>query len=128
MKARMSTDALIATLEANRAQHRVIFGEALEGWRREAIKWFNARVRALRNGDTGVGTYFNLTRPVDHTKDYDVALAMLHATEDDTLVLDENEFRQYVQDEWGWKKSWVVSNSMYSATAATLANKIDEDD
>ena len=31
----------------------------------------------------------------------------------DTVELDWSEFTQYVQDNWGWKKQWSVTNSTY---------------
>ena len=128
MKARITTAELTDILTKNLATHRQVFEEAMEGWRVASIKWFNARVRAYKKGDLAIGTYFNLTRPEDHSKDYRVALQMLEMTEDDTLLLDENEFRQYVRDEWGWKKAWTVSNSAYSMMAATMASEMETED
>jgi hypothetical protein len=44
----------------------------------------------------------------------------------DTVVeLSEQEFRQYVMDDWSWKHNFLASNAMYSA-AATRALSAEE--
>jgi hypothetical protein len=44
----------------------------------------------------------DLVQPRDHTSDYDRVIMMLEMSVDDTIVLDANEFDQYVRDVWAW--------------------------
>lgn len=110
---------LIATLRANREAHRAIFEEALVGYRKVCLKQLNARIREVKAGQRTPIQFF-IDAPSDHTHDYDVAIAMLEMDVMDQVELDQQSFLSFVQDDWGWKHSFLTSNSMYSASAAVL--------
>src|SRR4051794_14185033 len=104
---------LLEKLKQNRADHRVIFEEALEGFREQAIKVLNRaldNVKARRCQDVSVSRLV----PRDHTGDYDRAIAMVEMSIGDTVVLSEDDFAQYVMDDWGWQRSFL-SNTYGSA-------------
>jgi hypothetical protein len=44
------------------------------------------------------------------------------------VELSEQEFGQYVMDDWAWKRQFLLSNSAYSATAANYVGANDFDD
>jgi hypothetical protein len=56
----------------------------------------------------------NLAEPVDHTADYDRILAMLEMSVDDTIMLDAQEFNQYVLDNWEWSRLASYTNQSYA--------------
>jgi hypothetical protein len=38
---------------------------------------------------------------------------MMEWSQDDTVALTQSQFKQYVQDDWGWKDQWLTSNTAY---------------
>ena len=113
------TDVL-KRLRKNRKAHRAIFLEALEGYRKAAIAEFEKHIERVKKQPAGKNfrVYVSLTQPVDHTEDYDSAIGLLELSVDEVVSLDEDSYRQFYLDQWGWTASFVASNSYYSATAA----------
>lgn len=107
---------LLEKLKQNRADHRAIFEEALEGFREQATKVLN---RALDNLKANRCQDVSVSRlvPRDHTGDYDRTIAMIEMSIGDTVVLSEDDFAQYVMDDWGWQRSFL--SNTYGSTTAT---------
>lgn len=107
---------LLAKLEQNRTDHRRIFEEALEGFRREAEADLDARLAEIREGKRRDVVIRKMV-PRDHTADYDRAISMVRMAVSDTMILTETDFAQYVMDDWGWQREFV-RNSYGSASAS----------
>lgn len=110
----VSVAELADTLEENRKNHRAIFEEALVNFKNKAISVFEVQIIAIQNGKMPE-TYLRLPIPEEHTKDYDRALQMLAWHEADTIELTEAEFTQYVQDDWGWRQSFINNTASYAS-------------
>jgi hypothetical protein len=106
-------------LVENRNQHRTIFEEALTGFQREAVRLLEEQTDRARRGLKRT-VYVRLDCPEDHTGDYDRVIAMLDMEVNDEVVLTEQEFAQFVQDDWAWQHQWLASSSRYSASAQAL--------
>src|SRR5260370_18692324 len=114
---KVKKEELLKVLKENRAKHREIFLEALEGFRKKAITEFEKRLEAAKAGkhfDIAIA----LTLPQDQTKDYDRAIGMLEMAIEDVVELGEAEYAQYVMDDWRWKHNFLTSNTTYSGKAA----------
>lgn len=103
---------LLTTLEANRAAHGIAYRKAREGYIKVTTKELEGYLTRLADGHL-LERAFIPPPPEDHTHDYDDAIAMMQWSTDDTIELTQGQFRQYVQDDWGWKDSWVASNTAY---------------
>ena len=103
-------------LVQNREQHRGIFEEALAGFQKEAVRLLEEQLDRARRG-LRRAVYVRLECPEDHTSDYDRVIAMLDMEVGDKVVLTEEEFTQFVQDDWSWQHQWLASSSRYSAAA-----------
>lgn len=99
-------------IKTNRDNHSSVYEKAFEGYRLECIKILEANLTNLKNGKKVVVAFYEQA-PQDHTKDYDVVLKMLDLSEDSVIELTQQEFQQYVNDEWTWKQHWATSNSKY---------------
>ena len=120
MNTRIEKSKLLAILTENRTKHRAIFEEAVDGYGKQALELLEKNLDALKkNKYYRVGVY--LHAPMDQTADYDRAIKMVEMTTDTEIVLQEADFKGYVMDDWAWKQQFYTSNSMYSATAASLA-------
>lgn len=114
---RVNKAHLLTKLKENREKHRAIFLEALEGYRKEAIRQLEAQLARAKSSKKFT-VYINLTQPSDQTKDYDRAIGMLNMSLDTEIALSEQDYKNYVLDDWTWKSQFLASNSAYSATAA----------
>jgi hypothetical protein len=124
---RVKKTELLAAVKKNRDQHRAIFLEAVDGYKAEALRLLEEKVRLVKRSKLPAYVAISLYVPEDHTKDYDNAIAMFEMSVDEELEVDETSFNQLVRDDWQWKRQWLTSNSGYSVTAATFANQVGED-
>lgn len=108
---------LIETMKANREKHHEIVVEAQEGFRQKVIERLDELLELARDGRK-INLHIGLAMPEDHTDEYDTVIGMLELDLDDTVLLDMSQYRQWVQDQWGWQRSFTTSNAVYSATAA----------
>lgn len=108
----VSKHDLVAILKKNRSTHRSAFEKAFRGYCDECIKVLEENLEALRRGEPRV-VVFNERAPEDHTSDYDRVLAMLDMSVDSNVQLSNEEFANYVQDDWDWKRVWGMINTKY---------------
>ncbi len=116
----VNKSALLEKMKDNRAKHRQVFLDSLEGYRKAAIAELETQVKNLQNGRTPV-IRFTLSRPVDHTREYDRVIGMLEMDKGSEFSLDEQTYAQYVDDDWHWKRQWLRMSSSYAA-GSTIAN------
>lgn len=106
-------EELIQIITNNRGNHRLFYEEAFAGFKSLAEKELSRHLEAIRHGKPR-SIFVNVSEPEDHTRDYDRLLKMLTLTSDSHIELTENQFAQYVMDDWKWKQQWLTSNSKYS--------------
>ena len=106
---------LLGVLKENRANHRAIFEKAQEVYRDKMVEELDRMIAEAKRGDK-IRRAFSLPEPEDHTDDYDRAIGMLGMSVDDTVDLTLDEYRQYVEDEWGWQRSFASNTASYVAT------------
>lgn len=99
-------DELLNKLIANRADHRAIFEEALEGFQAK-VREEADRLAVLAREGSKTDVRITLRAPEDHTRDYDRAIAMVQMNVGDTIDLLEHDFAQYVMDDWGWQGTFL---------------------
>src|SRR6266550_2620995 len=110
---------------ANRANHRELFLEAIEGYRLAAVALFERHIARLRaNKQLREQTY--LPVPADHTRDYDRILRMidLHAAE--LIDISQEDFAKYVMDDWQWRREFLGTSANYSAKAKAALDDADD--
>jgi len=110
-------EELLSTLRKNREEHREIFLEALGGYHKAALKALQERVNEAKENKR-ISLHFVLVQPKDQTKQYDRVIKMLEMSVDSVVKLTEQEFANYVMDDWSWMDQFLTSNSGYSALAA----------
>ena len=110
---KVKKDELLAKLVANRATHRAIFLDAQTGFREVVIHELDRRLKDARAG-RAINIVFTMPAPVDQTGEYDRAIKMLEMSVDDVIELDEDQFSNFVLDEWRWKQQVHATNSMYT--------------
>ena len=111
---------LLDKLRENRDKHRGVFEAALAGYREEAQRLLGEQLAALLDGRTPK-IYIILSRPEDHTQDYDRIIAMLEMEIGETFTLSEERFAQYVMDDWRWKRDWLKMSNRYASASTSQA-------
>lgn len=117
---------LVEIIRANRETHHAIFEEAQVGYRKAVIKDLDERLREAREGKRILRAAI-MREPEDHTRDYDRVLKMLDMCSESHVELNEDEFGQYVMDDWSWKRNFLFANSAYSTTATAALAEQNED-
>ena len=104
---------LLTELRKNRGAHRGLFEEAQKGYREDVIKELDSMLAEARKGGN-IRRKVSLVEPQDHSKDYDRVIRMLEMCTKDEVFINEQEFQQYVQDDWGWKQEFTAQASNYT--------------
>lgn len=112
MKTRILKEELLEVIEENMSTHRDIFLKAIDGYKKEAINQLEEMLERVKKGNT-ISGYWNLIVPEDHTPEYERTIKMIEFDTRDEIELNENEFSQFVMDNWAWKKDWSASNTLY---------------
>lgn len=122
-------EALLAILQENRDKHRAVFEAALEGYREQCVVILRDKIAALSDGRSPT-LQIMMSRPEDHTRDYDRVIKMLELSISETFEMDEQMFAQYVMDDWRWKRDWLRMSSRYASASTQQAYGVDvlEDD
>lgn len=110
---KVETAMLRDRIQENRDKHRMIFEDALDGFRAQVIAQLEARLEQMRNGKM-IELAIRLPQPVDHTEDYDRVLDMLDMHVKDTIDISNDEFAMYVRDDWAWKREFAATTSNYT--------------
>lgn len=114
---------LLKALKANRDEHRSTFLEALDGYSKEAIKALNERIEDAKKNKR-ISLSFLLVQPEDHTKDYDRVIRMLEMSVSEELEITQDQFSNFVMDDWAWSRQFYHSNRAYSSKAATKLSNL----
>jgi hypothetical protein len=109
---KVQKDELQKRVKENRDSHRSVYEQALDGYHKAVVEWLEVQLDRAKAGKA-FDLYFNQPMPEDHTADYDNVLDMLDMSTEDEIELSNQEFRQYVRDEWGWKHAFTETASNY---------------
>ena len=106
------TSDLLKALTDNRAKHRADYTSAMEVYRDEVITAVdNMWTAAHKREDVRP---LHLVKPTNYLREYDRAIKMATMSVDKEVELDQNDFAQYVMDEWAWKSSFTAMTSTYA--------------
>lgn len=103
---------LLSALQKNRESHRSLFLKAQEGYRKAVIDELDGMLDEAKAGKR-IRRSVTLIEPIDQTREYDRAIAMLGMSVDDVIELSAEEFNNYVRDEWDWSAKVFGSNTQY---------------
>lgn len=111
---KVSKNDLREALINNRAKHVEEYERSLNGYFKAAEKAVANLLEKVKGRTSEIDLDINLVRPVSYEKHYDTALEMLDWHQGTSVDLTQAEFRQYIQDEWGWKQHFVGTTQMYA--------------
>ncbi len=105
-------DKLLRHLQQNREFHKKEYVELHDNWEKKVVETLE---RALFNAkkDAVFETNFNVPEPQSFIKEYDTAIEQLEWTEETEIILDLQEFKRFIQDEWDWKHHFDATKAFY---------------
>jgi hypothetical protein len=110
---------LLAILRINRERHKAVFDEAVAGYKIQATKLLKEHLLRVQAGKN-VRVHIVLTQPVNQTRSYDRIIGMLEMALAEEVELSEEDYQQYVMDDWSWREEFLTSNARYSSTASAM--------
>lgn len=105
----------------NKADHEADFKITWKEYKTVLINRLHELVEEghkLEPGDPIELGIYDLPQPENHTDDYQRAIEMLEWETGEEVVLEEHEFKQFVQDDWNWKNAFQTANSFYAGSAS----------
>jgi len=116
---------IVAALKKYKAEADSVYAEALVTYKVKATEKLNRALGYI--AEDQVVSAVNLSPPIETAKAYDNAIQMFERTTEESILLTEREFRQYMMDEWSWSNGWMASNARYSVTArAKMAGAVQD--
>jgi hypothetical protein len=109
-------DELLEQMRLNRADHRQMFEQAMEGYKVKAVELLMEHIDRIK-ANVPEKVVVSLPFPEDHTGDYDRVIVQLEWSLDDTLELNEQEFNSYVRDQWGWQQGFTQTWATYTSSS-----------
>jgi hypothetical protein len=103
---------LIEKIKANKENHIIEYDKAVIAYKIEAERQLNNLMKAVLDGVLDIK--LTLITPINNAKNYDKILEMFEWEVNDTVVLEQREFIEYVQDETDFAVSAKFSNTAYS--------------
>lgn len=127
----VKVEDLLKTLRTNREKHVKEYEKAKKGYLKLLRKELELKLDILDAVEAGTPktkvkghggpharlTHINHQPPQTYVSYYDQAIEMLEFAQNTTVDLDQNQFQQYVKDEWNWKAQFTTSNVAYAAAA-----------
>lgn len=107
---------LVTTMKANRQAHKEEFDAASVKYREAVAAKLDAAPVRFREGvrlHEITSELSHMPVPQDHTHEYDRAIRMMEMDIIDTVELTEEQFNQYVLDEWTWSGGTKAAHSAY---------------
>lgn len=127
MQTKIKKAELLAVLNKNLSEHREVFMEALDNYRKKLIAELESMIEKARSG-ARISHHISLVQPVDQTKEYQRAIRMVEMTTDEIVSLTEQEFANFVMDDWAWSNNFFATNASYSSKARTKLSERQTDD
>ena len=109
---KVATSELIGIIKDNRTTHITEFKEAVESYQQEVVEVLEEGLRKAKAGKKYI-TSFHVQKPESHEDDYDTIIGMLELSVDETVTLDHNQYKQYVQNVWFWSDTFNSTKAYY---------------
>lgn len=114
-KVTVQINDLLEVLTNNGKEHHKKFLTAFDAYRDQVIANMESNLAHAKKGEH-IAVVINLPCPEDHSDEYDRSIAMLtwaKSAGQDKLEISNQEFRNYVEDDWAWSHAFAATNARY---------------
>jgi len=105
---------LIAKIRENKENHIVEYDKAIVAYKEEALKQLRKQIERVEEG--ALDAKLDLITPINNAENYDKIIEMFEWEVEDQVVLQQDEFNEYVQDETEFAMQAKFSNTFYSSS------------
>ena len=106
---------LLEKIKSNHLTHKQAYEEAFEGYKKTMQNILEIQLDLVKKGAVIRVEVFSIPVPQDHSADYERAVMMLEMSVADKLDVSEEDFRMYVMDDWGWKRAFADTYTVYTS-------------
>jgi hypothetical protein len=115
MKIKVERTRLLETLKGNLEIHLSEYEEAMSGFREQVADKLREELKKAEAGDIPKsGFSLALTAPVCYEDAYRTIITMMEFNVEEHVELDAEQSRNYLMDEWDWKRSFKRDHAAYS--------------
>ena len=108
---------LLSTLKTNLEDHKEIHSEALRVWKNSYTKYVSKFASNVKKGI--FNEFFNPPKkPTSYAKEYEDVISQLEYSADTHITLNNNEFKQFILDEWIWATAFYSPFTTHSSFQA----------
>jgi len=112
----MNKDELVKIVTKNRNKHEENYKKAVKVYTEEVIEILSNKIEEFKSGKTNdLRIKISVPVPESHLEDYDLCLKMLNSEIDDKVILETQDYKNYVLDEWHWSNSYTSNTISYSS-------------
>ena len=104
---------LVDKINENMTIHVKEYKELHILYTQEAILRLQVLLQNIQKNSHNVSLYVDLVEPTSSEDSYRTALEMLELEVNENVTISEQEFKQYIKDEWHWSRSFELSKSAY---------------
>jgi wyosine [tRNA(Phe)-imidazoG37] synthetase (radical SAM superfamily) len=104
---------LIEQLKVNMANHIKEYENAVVAYKEEALKQLSQQIKEVEEGS--LVARLNLVTPINSSKEYEKVIEMFEWEINDDVELEQDEFNQFVLDEFDFAVNAKFANTMYFA-------------
>lgn len=111
-KVTIEKNNLLKAIKENREKHMKEFEETHAGYRVALITELEEKLAAAKAGKPVA--HIEATEPTSHAKAYDRVIRMIEMSTAEVITITEQQFSQYVLDEWQWQAQFNATKALYS--------------
>ncbi len=115
MKIKMNKGVLLGILKENMQKHEEEYEKAKQAYCAEMILEMQNKIAAYEKGEI-VSLGVDLPTPKEYLENYNRVISMLSHDVHNEVELDEQQYANYVLDDWAWKLDFMHTNAFYSET------------
>ena len=116
---KVNKDRLVSTLKENLDTHKELYTAAVEAYKLDYVVALDAHTHAVKGGNWK--SVLDLpAKPQSYAKEYEKVLSQLDFSVDETLTLTQQEFNQFVLDDWNFDR--VFFSNFISASSRQYAS------
>ena len=107
----VSKAELIKRIKENKSAHEKAYAKAVTAYKKEALVQLTNLTKKAKSGDLKL--HLVITTPINNTEHYDKLIRMFEWEKADDVILSQQEFNEYVEDDTEVARHAFLSNSMY---------------
>lgn len=126
---KVNKDKLVEIMKNNLDQHKKDYREAVEGYKAAYLKEAEQHLALAKAGKPSKFVHsFKCIVPREYSSEYTTVICMLEMSVDQEIVLTQQQFLQYVRDEWNWSGHFNTTKSLYNSVGFAGAGMDMDDD